>query len=332
VVEQALPRQPADRGFQARPSRRSASAMIVAPSRLRCLEVKPCRSQRSPRRARSRSKSTSWTSVSRCLAPSYSWIRRVPSIRSSRSAESPRMTRSSTPRSRAAARMASAAVVTRSPLTRFIGNGWVPAYQQPRPARTRIGVEHGGEDRVGGWWLATTSPDLIAPLASLAPRGSRLGCRLLRRRSQRKEHLRSLLLSTAARAIRSRAAVRCEKAAVLGRTSCYAVSSSNCVRLSAAAYTPRVMRSHSRPRSHPRAGDRGVSCTVTPEASGRGPQLYGPRAHLWTGLDAGSLVWKPVTCLSLMGTGYSPPASCQNRSLATSKLARFGLEVTGFFK
>lgn len=43
-----------------------------------------------------------------------------------------------------------------------------------------------------------------------------LGLRLLRRRSQSKEHLRSLLLSTAARAIRSRAAVRCENAAVLG--------------------------------------------------------------------------------------------------------------------
>jgi hypothetical protein len=57
--------------------------MIVAPSRRRCVEVKPCRSQRAPRRARSRSRSTSWTSASRCLAPSYSWIRRVPSIRKS---------------------------------------------------------------------------------------------------------------------------------------------------------------------------------------------------------------------------------------------------------
>ena len=132
---------------------------------------------------------------------------------------------------------------------------------------------------------------------------------------------------------RSRAAVRCEKAAVLGRTSCHAASSSNCVRLSAAAYTPRVMRSHSRPRSHPRAGERGLSCTVTPEACGRGPQSSEPPAHLWTGLGAGSLLWKPVTCRRpLLETGHSPPASWRNRSLATSKWATYGLEVTGFFE
>ena len=82
VVERALPRSQPTR-IPARPSRRSASAMIVAPSRRRCFEVKPCRSQCSPRRARSRPRSTSWTSASRCLAPSYSWIRRVPSIRRS---------------------------------------------------------------------------------------------------------------------------------------------------------------------------------------------------------------------------------------------------------
>jgi hypothetical protein len=39
---------------------------------------------------------------------------------------------------------------------------------------------------------------------------------------------------------RSRAAVRCEKAAVRGSTSCHAASSSSWVRLSAGAYTPRV--------------------------------------------------------------------------------------------
>jgi hypothetical protein len=88
---------------------------------------------------------------------------------------------------------------------------------------------------------------------------------------------------------RSRAAVRCEKAAVLGRMSCHAASSSNCVRLSAAAYTPRVMPSHSRPRSHPRAGKRGVNSAVTPKACGRGLQSSEPLAHLWTGLGTGCL-------------------------------------------
>jgi hypothetical protein len=94
---------------------------------------------------------------------------------------------------------------------------------------------------------------------------------------------------------RSRAAVKCENAAVLRSTSCHAASSSNCVRLRLGAYTPRVMRSHSRPRSHPRSGERGLLCTVTPEACARGPQSFAPAAHLWTGLGAGSLLWKPVT-------------------------------------
>ena len=41
--------------------------------------------------ARSRSRSCSWTSASRCPAPSYSWIRRVPSIRrSTRAMKRPR--------------------------------------------------------------------------------------------------------------------------------------------------------------------------------------------------------------------------------------------------
>jgi hypothetical protein len=43
---------------------------------------------------------------------------------------------------------------------------------------------------------------LIAPLAALAPRGSRFGGHLLRRRSGTEELVPSLLLSTAARAIR----------------------------------------------------------------------------------------------------------------------------------
>ena len=115
-----------------------------------------------------------------------------------------------------------------------------------------------------------------------------------------------LVLSTAARTIRSRAAVRCEKAAVRGRTSCHAARSSNCVRLSAAAYTPRVIRSHSRSRSHPRAGERGLFSAVTPEACGRGLQSSEPLAHLWTGLGAGSLLWKPVTCQRPPGETGSP--------------------------
>jgi hypothetical protein len=109
----------------------------------------------------------------------------------------------------------------------------------------------------------------------------------------------------------SPAAVRCENAAVVGRTSCHAASSSSCVRLSAAAYTPRVMRSHSRPRRHPRAGERGVLCTVTPEACGRGPQSSEPPAQLWTGLPTSTfcgnrspstgLLAKPVTRNLKMG-------------------------------
>jgi hypothetical protein len=49
-------------------------------------------------------------------------------------AESPRRTRSRTPRSRAAARIVSAAVVIRSPLTRFIGNDWVWRHTSSRAA------------------------------------------------------------------------------------------------------------------------------------------------------------------------------------------------------
>jgi hypothetical protein len=116
---------------------------------------------------------------------------------------------------------------------------------------------------------------------------------------------------------RSRAAVRCEKAAVLGRTSCHAPSSSNCVRLSAAAYTPRVMRSHSRPRSHPRAGKRGVNSAVTPKACGRGLQSSEPLGHLWTGPVPAAFLCKPATCNR---------TTCRNRSLATSKWVHTGCE------
>jgi hypothetical protein len=98
---------------------------------------------------------------------------------------------------------------------------------------------------------------------------------------------------------RSRAAVRCEKAAVRGSTSCHAASSSSWVRLSAGAYTPRVMRSHSRPRSHPRTGERGVSWTVTREASRRGLESCEMPTHLWTARATRPLLWK---------TGHSPPA------------------------
>ena len=159
----------------------------------------------------------------------------------SRSAESPRITRSSTPRSRAAAKIVSAAVVIRSPLTRFIGNGWV--------------------------WRQTSSPGRRG-------RGSALSMAAKT----------GWVMVPGSHQPRSRAAVRCEKAAVRGSTSCHAASSSSWVRLSAGAYTPRVMRSHSRPRSHPRTGERGVSWTVTREASGRGlescvrPHICGPPA------------------------------------------------------
>ena len=119
--------------------------------------------------------------------------------------------RSSTPRSRAAARIVSAAVVIRSPLIKFIGNGWV--------------------------WRHTSSPGRRGR-GSASSMAAKTGWAMVAGSHQP----------------RSRAAVRWEKAAVLGRTSCHAVSSSKCVRFSAAAYTPRVMRSHSRPRSHPRAG------------------------------------------------------------------------------
>ena len=183
----------------------------------------------------------------------------------SRSAESPRMTRSSTPRSRAAARIVSAAVVIRSPLIRFIGNGWV--------------------------WRHTSSPGRRGRGSALSM-AAKTGCAIVAGSHQP----------------RSRAAVRCEKAAVLGRISCHAASSSNCVRLSAAAYTPRVMRSHSRPRSHPRAGECGLFCTVTPEACGRGPQNFRASTHLWTGLCVGSLLWKPVSRHRPPGeTGHSQP-------------------------
>jgi hypothetical protein len=180
------------------------------------------------------------------------------------------MTRSSTPRSRAAARIVSAAVVIRSPLTRFIGKGWV--------------------------WRHTSSPGRRGRGSALSM-AAKTGWAMVAGSHQP----------------RSRAAVRCEKAAVLGRTSCHAASSSNCVRLSAAAYTPRVMRSHSRPLSHPRAGERGGSCTVTPEACGRGQQSSEPPAHLWTGLGAGSLLWR---------TGHLPPDPSGNRSLATGLLPK----------
>jgi len=123
---------------------------------------------------------------------------------------------------------------------------------------------------------------------------------------------------------RSRAAVRCEKAAVLGSTSCHAASSSNCVRLSVAAYTPRVIRSHSRPRSHPRAGERGVLCPVTPEACGRGPQSSEPQRICGQPSLAGSPLWKPVT--------FHRPPSETGHSQAQNGPARYGLEVTGFLE
>ena len=56
-------------------------------------------------------------------------------------------------------------------------------------------------------------PCLIAPLAALAPRGSRLGARLLRRRSQTKRRVRSLLLSTAARDPVFDCSARCARSA-----------------------------------------------------------------------------------------------------------------------
>lgn len=171
----------------------------------------------------------------------------------SRSAESPRTTRSSTPRSRAAARIVSAAVVIRSPLTRFIGNGWV--------------------------WRHTSSPGRRGRGSALSM-AAKTGWAMVAGSHQP----------------RSRAAVRCEKAAVPGRTSCHAASSSNCVRLSAAAYTPRVMRSHSRPRSHPRAGERGVSCTVTPEACGRGQQSSEPQRICGQASVQAPSCGEPVTC------------------------------------
>ena len=189
-------------------------------------------------------------------------------------------------------------MVIRSPLTRFIGNGWV--------------------------WRHASSPGRRGRGSALSM-AAKTGWAMVAGSHQP----------------RSRAAVRCENAAVLGRTSCHAASSSNCVRLSAAAYTPRVMRSHSRPRSHPRAGERGVSWIVTPEACGRGPQSSEPPAHLWTGLGTGSLLWrtghlppdssgKPVTRNRPPAeTGHSQPASCRNRSVATSKWAKYGLQVTG---
>jgi prolyl-tRNA editing enzyme YbaK/EbsC (Cys-tRNA(Pro) deacylase) len=74
---------------------------------------------------------------------------------------------------------------------------------QLRRASPEFVREHTGQPIGGVAPVGHPKPISIAPLASLAPRGSRLDCRLLRRRSQRKEHLCSLLLSTAARAIRS---------------------------------------------------------------------------------------------------------------------------------
>jgi hypothetical protein len=117
---------------------------------------------------------------------------------------------------------------------------------------------------------------------------------------------------------RSCAAVRCEKAAVLGRTSCHAASSSNCVRLSAAAYTSRVMRSHCWPRNHP--GRESVVClAVTPETCGPGPSSE-PPAHLWTSLSTGA-------CCGNRSFATGIP---RNRSFAPSKWIRYGLRVTGF--
>ncbi|HKX14687.1 MAG TPA: YbaK/EbsC family protein [Propionibacteriaceae bacterium] len=74
---------------------------------------------------------------------------------------------------------------------------------QLRRASPEFVRDHTGQPIGGVAPVGHPKPISIAPLASLAPRGSRLDCRLLRRRSQRKEHLCSLLLSTAARAIRS---------------------------------------------------------------------------------------------------------------------------------
>ncbi len=102
----------------------------------------------------------------------------------SRSAESPRMTRSSTPRSRAAAKIVSAAVVIRSPFTRFIGNGWV--------------------------WRQTSSPGRRGRGSALSM-AAKTGWAMVAGSHQP----------------RSRAAVRCEKAAVRGSTSCHAASSSS---------------------------------------------------------------------------------------------------------
>ena len=199
----------------------------------------------------------------------------------SRSAESPRTTRSSTPRSRAAARIVSAAVVIRSPLTRFIGNGWV--------------------------WRHTSSPGRRGRGSALSM-AAKTGWAMVAGSHQPL----------------SRAAVRCEKAAVLGSTSCHAARSSNCVRLSAAAYTPRVMRSHSRPRSHPRAGERGVSCTVMPEICGRGPQSCEPPAHLWTAPALPPAVETGHPPPAPLGTGHS--ATGRNRSLQPQNGPNTGCE------
>jgi hypothetical protein len=201
------------------------------------------------------------------------------------------MTRSSTPRSRAAARIVSVGVVIRSPPTRFIGNGWVCRH--------------------------TSSPGRRGRESALSM-AAKTGC----------------AMGAGSHQPRRRAAVRCENAAVLGSTSCQAASSSNSVRLSAAVYIPRLMRSHSRPRSHPRAGEHGPFRSVTPEACGHGPEIVRATAHLWTGLSAPSPLWK-TGHLGADSLLWNPSPWCRvcadgNRSLATSTWPGYGLEVTGF--
>jgi hypothetical protein len=54
------------------------------------------------------------------------------------------------------------------------------------------------------------------------------------------------------------------------------------------------------------SGERGLLCTVTPEACVRAPQSFAPAAHLWTGLGAGSLMWKAVSRDSLLAKPVTP--------------------------
>jgi hypothetical protein len=187
----------------------------------------------------------------------------------SRGAESPRMTTSSTPRSRAAARIVSAAVLTRSPLTTFIRNGWV--------------------------WRHTSSPGRRGRESALSI-AAKTGC------------------ATAAGSHQplSRAAVRCEKAAVLGQNQ---LPRRQFLELGTAQRRGVHPSSDAFPFPAPQpspAGEPGLCRTVTREACGRRSQSSEPPAHLGTGLGAGSLLWKPfIFHRHPCETGHSPPASLE---------------------